>query len=143
MLLRLNRCRKLNQCVTPFPNGKSKTGFVEGRWEIFSVADCREPLGAFGRHGGDDWFSRPVIARIFTKAGQWGNRVAVGAGDDPRYFQISVPVQPGNSGGALVDERGNVIGIVSAKLKAPNTQDEKFEDVVKSAKDAAVLVLVY
>ncbi len=24
-----------------------------------------------------------------------------GAGDDARYFQISVPVQPGNSGGAL------------------------------------------
>jgi S1-C subfamily serine protease len=41
-----------------------------------------------------------------------------GAGDDPRYFQISVPVQPGNSGGALVDDRGNVIGIVSAKLNA-------------------------
>ena len=39
-----------------------------------------------------------------------------GAQDDSRYFQISVPVQPGNSGGALVDERGNVIGIVSAKL---------------------------
>jgi TPR repeat protein len=105
-----------------------------------------------------------------------------GASDDPRYFQISVPVQPGNSGGALVDERGNVIGIVSAKLdasaalaasgalpenvnyavkssfllsflesvpavsaklKAPNTKDEKFEKVVKSAQDAAVLVLVY
>ena len=109
-----------------------------------------------------------------------------GAGDDPRYFQISVPVQPGNSGGALVDERGNVIGIVSAKLdagaalaasgalpevladghqlnyavksslllsflesvpavsaklKAPNTADEKFEYVVKSAQDAAVLVV--
>jgi len=32
----------------------------------------------------------------------------------PRHFQISVPLQPGNSGGALVDERGNVIGIVSA-----------------------------
>jgi S1-C subfamily serine protease len=29
-----------------------------------------------------------------------------------------VPVQLGNSGGALVDERGNVIGIVSAKLDA-------------------------
>jgi S1-C subfamily serine protease len=41
-----------------------------------------------------------------------------GAQDDPRYFQISVPVQPGNSGGALVDEHGNVIGIVSAKLDA-------------------------
>ncbi len=105
-----------------------------------------------------------------------------GAGDDARYFQISVPVQPGNSGGALVDERGNVIGIVSAKLdagaalaasgalpenvnyavkssfllsflesvpdvdaklKTPNTKEEKFEDVVKQAQDAAVLVLVY
>ena len=41
-----------------------------------------------------------------------------GAADDARYFQISVPVQPGNSGGALVDDRGNVIGIVSAKLNA-------------------------
>ncbi len=39
-------------------------------------------------------------------------------GDDARYFQISVPVQPGNSGGALVDERGNVVGVVSAKLSA-------------------------
>lgn len=39
-----------------------------------------------------------------------------GAQDDPRYFQVSLPVQPGNSGGALFDERGNVIGVVSAKL---------------------------
>jgi len=29
-----------------------------------------------------------------------------GTGDDPRYFQISVPARPGNSGGPLVDERG-------------------------------------
>jgi len=87
----------------------------------------------------------------------------------------------------LVDDRGNVIGIVSAKvlahghhaavalaasgalpenvnyavksslllsflesvpevdskLKEPNMVDEKFEQVVKSAQDAAVLVLVY
>ena len=99
-----------------------------------------------------------------------------------RYFQIGVPVQPGNSGGALVDERGNVVGVVSAKLSAraalassgslpenvnyavknsyllsflesvpevsaklkePNTKERKFEDVVKSAEQAAVLVLVY
>jgi hypothetical protein len=32
---------------------------------------------------------------------------------------------------------------VSAKLKAPVTVDRKFEDVVKSAQGAAVLVLVY
>jgi hypothetical protein len=31
---------------------------------------------------------------------------------------------------------------VSAKLKAPITADRKFEEVVKSAQDAAVLVMV-
>ncbi len=36
--------------------------------------------------------------------------------DDPRHFQISVPVQPGNSGGALADSSGNVIGVIMAKL---------------------------
>jgi len=37
--------------------------------------------------------------------------------DDTNEYQISVPVQPGNSGGALVDENGNVVGIVQAKLR--------------------------
>jgi probable HAF family extracellular repeat protein len=46
-----------------------------------------------------------------------------GVQDDVRYFQISVPVQPGNSGGALVDDRGNVVGIVSAKLSAKAALD--------------------
>lgn len=91
-------------------------------------------------------------------------------------------MQPGNSGGALVDEHGNVVGVVSAKLNAsaalrssgsspenvnyavkssyllsflesvpevasklkePNTQEMKSEDMVKAAEQAAVLVLVY
>jgi len=105
-----------------------------------------------------------------------------GAADDARYFQISVPVQPGNSGGALVNELGNVVGVVSAKLSAVaalktsgslpenvnyavkssyllgflesvpdvaaklkevNSKERKFDDVVKDAEKAAVLVLVY
>jgi S1-C subfamily serine protease len=105
-----------------------------------------------------------------------------GAQDDPRYFQISVPLQPGNSGGALVNEQGNVVGVVSAKLdaaialaasgslpenvnyavksgfllsflesvpelssklKEAGNMDLKFEDAVKSAEKAAVLILVY
>ncbi len=32
---------------------------------------------------------------------------------------------------------------VDAKIKDPNTKDESFEEVVKSAQEAAVLVLVY
>jgi hypothetical protein len=39
-----------------------------------------------------------------------------GVQDDPREFQISVAVQPGNSGGPLVNQYGNVVGIVAAQL---------------------------
>ena len=38
--------------------------------------------------------------------------------DDPRTYQISVPLQSGNSGGPLVNEHGMVVGIVTAKLDA-------------------------
>jgi serine protease Do len=42
----------------------------------------------------------------------------VGLGEDSRYLQISAPVQPGNSGGPLLDQNGNLVGVVSAKLNA-------------------------
>jgi len=41
-----------------------------------------------------------------------------GMRDDPRFFQISVPLQPGNSGGALINTSGQVVGIVSGKLNS-------------------------
>jgi hypothetical protein len=41
-----------------------------------------------------------------------------GLGDDPRFVQISAPVQPGNSGGPLLDASGHLVGIVTAKLNA-------------------------
>jgi S1-C subfamily serine protease len=50
-----------------------------------------------------------------------GNVTALtGIGDDTRYLQVSVPVQPGNSGGPLLDASGNLVGVVSAKLNALN-----------------------
>lgn len=39
-----------------------------------------------------------------------------GIQDDPTTFQISVPLQPGNSGGPLFDEAGRIVGVVSARL---------------------------
>ncbi|RKY04208.1 MAG: hypothetical protein DRP56_10330 [Planctomycetota bacterium] len=39
-----------------------------------------------------------------------------GIANDTKYFQISVPVQPGNSGGPLLDSNGNVVGLITARL---------------------------
>jgi peptidyl-prolyl cis-trans isomerase A (cyclophilin A) len=39
-----------------------------------------------------------------------------GIGDDTRFLQITAPVQPGNSGGPVLDAAGNIVGVVIAKL---------------------------
>jgi S1-C subfamily serine protease len=41
-----------------------------------------------------------------------------GPKEDKNLLQITAPVQPGNSGGPLVDWRGNVIGVIVSKLNA-------------------------
>jgi S1-C subfamily serine protease len=43
-----------------------------------------------------------------------------GIADDTRFVQISAPVQPGNSGGPLIDKYGNVVGVIVSKLNALN-----------------------
>jgi S1-C subfamily serine protease len=37
--------------------------------------------------------------------------------DDPRLLQISVPIQPGNSGGPVIDESGHAVGVVLSSLQ--------------------------
>ncbi len=44
-----------------------------------------------------------------------------GVGNDPKSFQISIPIQPGNSGGPLFNDDGDVIGIVTSSLDAETT----------------------
>jgi S1-C subfamily serine protease len=68
-----------------------------------------------------------------------------GALDDPRFFQISAPVQPGNSGGALFDETGSVVGIVSNKLNAKEALQQTGylpENVNFAVKSSLLLTLI-
>jgi len=58
---------------------------------------------------------RHVVSTSFTVTTGVVSAMA-GIDDYPGELQISAPVQPGNSGGPLLDRAGNVIGIVSAQL---------------------------
>src|SRR5262249_14029401 len=54
-----------------------------------------------------------------------GNITALsGIKDDPRLLQTSTPIQPGNSGGPLLDMSGRVIGVVVSQLDA-TAKEEK------------------
>jgi serine protease Do len=39
-----------------------------------------------------------------------------GMEDDPRMFQVSIPVQPGNSGGPMFNQFGEVVGIITSTI---------------------------
>jgi S1-C subfamily serine protease len=153
---------------------------AEGKFKALVIASSRSVK--MGRTVATVGFPNVGMQGFAPKLAKGEIAALSGAQDDPRFFQISVPVQPGNSGGALVDERGNVVGVVSAKLNAvaalavsgslpenvnyavkssfllgflesvpevssklnePDMKQCSFEDVVKSAEQAAVLVLVY
>ncbi len=61
------------------------------------------------------------LAGLLASSGNFtiGNITAVaGLGDDTTMIQMSAPVQPGNSGGPVLDQNGNVIAVVVSKLNA-------------------------
>lgn len=68
-----------------------------------------------------------------------------GLEDDHRFYQISVPLQAGNSGGPLINLRGGVVGIVTAKLSAVtmyNATGDLPENVNYAVKTAYLKILL-
>jgi S1-C subfamily serine protease len=55
-----------------------------------------------------------------------------GINDDSRFYQISAPLQPGNSGGPLFDNKGNLIGITSGGLNKEVFNSENVNYAIKT-----------
>ena len=71
-----------------------------------------------------------------------------GLQDDPTVFQVSVEIQPGNSGGPLFNETGEVIGITSSSLdpeaavEAFGTLPQNVNYAIKSTYISALLPML-
>ena len=95
---------------------------VEGQFVPLPLGDSRttrlgEPVFTIG-------FPNTTVQGVKPKysAGRINSRS--GMQDDQRQFQIDVPVQPGNSGGALINEaNGNVLGVITCRLDDLKTFD--------------------
>ena len=61
---------------------------------------------------------------------------------DKTIMQISTPIQPGNSGGALIDENGNVIGVVQSRLEEGLGEGEMLQNVNYAVKARYVVELM-
>jgi V8-like Glu-specific endopeptidase len=63
----------------------------------------------------------------------------------PNTYQITTPIQPGNSGGPLVNNRGEFVGIIVSKLNSENVQasyDFRPEGVSYAVKSDYALSLI-
>lgn len=85
------------------------TGNKAAPIEIDRLPRLGEPVIVFGYPLSSVLSSKPKITDGIISS-------TAGLGDDSRFFQISAPIQPGNSGGPLLDKFGRVIGITTAKL---------------------------
>lgn len=56
-----------------------------------------------------------------------------GVHGDVSMYQISVPIQPGNSGGPLFDNNGNIIGITSYSLNRDSYKSENVNYAIKTS----------
>ena len=62
-------------------------------------------------------FPSPDIQGASQKATFGRINAVSGIGDDIRHVQVDVPVQPGNSGGPLLNVKGEVVGVINARLQ--------------------------
>ena len=92
--------------------------------------------------------ARPTLAQAVMVVGSplgLGGSVSVGVisgfrsveGSD--YVQFSAPISPGNSGGPVVDARGRVVAIASAKFEGPGIEALSLGIPVQTACGAAVV----
>lgn len=97
--LALLRVSGLEERVTPLIMGNS--GIVRQGSRVYAIG-----------------FPLPMVMGTQVKLSEGLISSTAGIQGDWRMFQISAPVQPGNSGGPLLNDRAEVVGVVTGGLNA-------------------------
>ena len=97
---------------------------------LLQVDAIRQPLPLRAAHGlarGEQVLTLgyPLVALQGQEQKATFGRVNALSGfqDDERYCQVDVPIQPGNSGGPLLNTRGEVVGVVTSMLHPMATME--------------------
>ena len=96
---------------------------VEGQYEPLSFSTNR--VARLGQTIFTIGFPMPDLQGFSPKVTKGVVSSLKGVLDDNRDYQFDAAIQPGNSGGALVDETGCVIGIVHGQINEAMVIDEK------------------
>lgn len=70
-------------------------------------------------------FPDPEDLGLTPKTTKGSITALAGFQDDPRHYQTSVQIQPGNSGGPLIDESGHVVGVTTLTINALKQAERK------------------
>jgi len=102
---------------------------------ILEVAEEARPFpylavqGTYSPTPGEDVFTigfpDPETLGVTPKTTKGSITAVAGIKDDPRHLQMSVQIQPGNSGGPLLNEAGQVIGVTTSVINSLKVMDEK------------------
>ena len=87
----------LKHVFLPLPITKSAEASLEGK--IYTIG-----------------FPRSGIQGLLPKYTEGTISSLAGIRDEASRFQVSVTIQPGNSGGALVNENGQIVGVIVSGL---------------------------
>ena len=89
-------------------------------------------------------YPSPGVQGIGQKATFGRVNALTGIKDDKRFIQVDLSVQPGNSGGPLLNLQGEVIGVVTSGLRRDQFQNVNYalkaEYVIRLLSDAGVAV---
>jgi S1-C subfamily serine protease len=87
---------------------------VEG--EFTPVTFAADKIARLGQTVFTVGFPMPELQGFAPKVTKGVISSLKGIEDDVRTYQIDAAVQPGNSGGPLADESGNIVGVIAARL---------------------------